>query len=168
TVAVAEPSEKDDAEPSGTAVNLQMLAPDASRVAVMMSVLSLMTVLPFASVTEMVRTEVDTPSAAIGLRLRAAVVLGAEPGAVVGTMTLQPVRPVPETETCALPAVVVVVKVIDATPDDGVTTCVPVGVWRVGVSFAKVRFGELALLTVLPFASLSVAVYTIVLLPFAV
>jgi len=142
------------------AVMLQMFAEDVSRVAVITVELSAMFRLPFVSLMLTVAVEVDTLSAAIGLGLNDAEVLADAPGALVVAMALQPVAlpDVGATETCALPAVVVVVYVAVATPLDGVTVCVPVGVMVVGVTFVKLSVGVLAFETVLPFESLSVAV----------
>src|SRR5581483_288211 len=169
--AVAEPLPAETLKPVPVepALRVQTLAELESRVAVMTVELSLITVLPLASWMETVSADVDAVSAAIGLRLRLAPVLVAVPGAEVGTIALQPVTPVPETDTCALPVFVVVVAVTEATPADGEIVCgdPPFSVMRVGVLFVNVRAGELAFVTVLPFASLSVAVNTIVLLPFA-
>ena len=66
-----------------------------------------------------------------------------------------------------LPAVRVVVPVTDATPDDGVSVCGLARVRVEGVSLLIVIVGELALLTVLPFASFNVNVKTIEALLFA-
>src|SRR6266850_3531951 len=170
--AVAEPLPAENVAPLPpgpvvTAVMLQLFAELESRLAVRTVELSLNTVLPFASWMTTLNVEVEVVSAAIGLRLQAPEVLADAPGAVVATIELQPVSEPPETETCALPVLVVVVAVTEATPFDGVTGFVQPWTMSVGVTSVKVRFGELALLTVLPFASLSVAVNTIVLLPFA-
>ena len=75
-----------------TAVMLQMLVLDESRVMVRTVVLSLTLVLPFASWTFTTSDEVETPSAAIGLVLKAEEVFAEVPGAVLVAMTLQPVR----------------------------------------------------------------------------
>ena len=68
-----------------------------------------------------------------------------------------------------MPVLCETVPVTEATPDDGVTVWLlpPVSVMSVGVSLLTVIAGELALPTVLPFASFRVKVNTTVLLPFA-
>jgi hypothetical protein len=163
------PAEKLVPVPVGTAVMLQTFAELESRDAVRTVEVSLMTAFPLASWITTVYVEVDTVSAAIGLRLKDPAVFVAAPGAVVATIALQPVRlpEVPETETWALPVAVVVVAVTDAVPLDGVTGFVQPAVMRVGVTFVKLSVGVLALVTVLPFASFNVAMKTMVLLPFA-
>ena len=88
--------------------------------------------------------------------MKAPEVFAAAPGAVDVATALQPVTPVPEAETCGLPVTVVTVAVTVAAPFAGVTGLVQFAVWSVGVTLLIVSCGELALVTVLPFASFSV------------
>jgi hypothetical protein len=166
-VAVPLPAENVAPLPAVLAVMVQMFAAVESRVTVMTVELSAMLRLPAESLMLTVRTEVETKSAAIGFGEKADVVTTDVPGALLATMTLQPVRVPDDAETWMLPAVVVVVAVVVATPF--VAEVAPDGeiVAVAGVSRAKVTT-PFELLTVLPLASLNVAVMMTVFAPFAI
>jgi hypothetical protein len=164
-VALPLPAEVVAPEPTVLPVIVQLLALDASRVTVMTVELSAMLRLPAESLMLTVRVEVETLSAAIGFGENVDVVADEVPGAELATMTLQPVRVPDDAEIWMLPEVVVVVTVTVETPLEAFTVALP-PVAVVGVLLTNVT-AELELLTVLPFASLNVALTTTVLLPFA-
>jgi hypothetical protein len=166
-VALPLPAENVTPEPAVLPVIAQTFALPASRVTVMTVELSPMLRLPAASLMLTVRTEVETVSAAIGFGENEDAVADELPGAELATMTLQPVRVPDDADTWMFPAFVVVVAVVVATPLDAEVTPDGEIVAVVGVLLTKVT-AAFELVTVLPFASLSVAVTMTVLLPFAI
>src|SRR5439155_4986583 len=143
-----------------TPVRLHTKELPASRVTVTCVVLSLITVLPFTSVTSTCKFDMETVSEAMGLMVNVAIVFTALPGPVLLTTTLQPCRFAADADSWIEPGMVVVAMDTMTEPADGV--CSPVGVIgaTLGVTLAMLICGALAFATVLPLASLSEIVAT--------